>query len=845
MMRRLAVGAPIISKSIQSTTSLETLKGSNMRFKRLITMRLASKILSLCALLVATCEGPVGPNGPTGTPGPVGTDPLSCEPSATGLHAELSLSPPAQGAYYKTGEAPQLTIRLLSGCQKLVAPSDLGTANLYLVGPRGALTTRSANQLLNAVTDRAAKDRQHHFINLKSPSYANPSAGGLKIAQDGTLLYQLSPITSETAGTYTVGLWAKSTDEQQQIFPLLDFQIGTATAETYASGDPQSSSCAECHKGPDTGKLYMHHIAPGFSPLGNWALDQFPIATCKLCHNQDGYSPNTTVRKVHAVHRGEHQLRAGAAHPEYGVPADASLALYLNVGFPAMPDLEKDCSKCHRDERNLKQPSRQACGACHDALFFDTGTLNPVRQYTGACVVDADCASKSSLAKCNTAVSLCETATHPKQSDDSQCSTCHSSDTTGISPIPDKHDVVTRTRIRKIKLSEVSVSGGSGPLGAMMVGDIPRIGFKLLDGTGAPITDLKTNAALSGTLLIGGPTNDRQMVFPSISIKTGTGLVFDATSNVYTYTHTVPWPANAQTPLNSTGLTPRPNPAGTYSAWLYVVETSTYKGASVRDVGTALIDFRVGGSQAIRPRHVITRDSCNSCHVIAQAHGGSRRDAEGCSICHTAGAVDRTVGARGVACTTNAQCGGAAAGWESCQDTNADTKLDTCVLTVDPTPGQTILFSSMIHSTHYARRLGGYAERSSLVKPFALTYIGNSNRVNDFSEILFPQDIRNCSKCHGDSGASCSASMPCGIGQSCQSGKCKNVAYQDANTAACLGCHDTASAAGHAALNTWTDPMGKPVETCEVCHGATAEFAVSKVHNISSPYKPPYSREKE
>ena len=82
MMRRLAVGAPIISKSIQSTTSLETLKGSNMRFKRLITMRLASKILSLCALLVATCEGPVGPNGPTGTPGPVGTDPLSCEPSA-------------------------------------------------------------------------------------------------------------------------------------------------------------------------------------------------------------------------------------------------------------------------------------------------------------------------------------------------------------------------------------------------------------------------------------------------------------------------------------------------------------------------------------------------------------------------------------------------------------------------------------------------------------------------------------------------------------------------------------------------------------------------------------------
>lgn len=814
--------------------------------KRQITMRLTSRILSLCALLVATCEGPVGPSGPTGPEGmPSTPDTMSCDPSQTGLRAELSITPPAHGSYYQVGEAPLLTIRLLSGCQKVLAPTELGTAALYLVGPRGALTTRSANTLLNAVTDRAAKDRQHHYINLISPSYASPSQGGLKTLPDGSLQYQLAPITKEAAGTYTAAVRVKSKDEVEQIFPMLDLQIGTATVEKYASGDPSSSSCADCHKGPSSGKMYMHHIEPGSSAVGNWALDLYPIATCKLCHNQDGYSANSTLRKVHAVHRGKNQANPGAAHPEYGVPADGSLALYTNVGFPVMPDQEKDCGKCHRDDRNLKLPSRQACGACHDALFFDTGTLSPPRTFTGTCAVDADCASRGSLAKCNTALSVCQTATHPKQSDDAQCSTCHSADSSGISPIPDRHEVVTRTRVRKIKLSEVSVSGGSGPLAAMMVGDTPKLNFKLLDGKGAPITDLKTNATLSGTLLIGGPTDDRQMIFPSINIKTGTGLVFDAATSVYTYTHSATWPASALPPLNSTGLLPRANPPGTYTAWLYVVETSTYNGVQVRDVGTTLVDFRVGGSQAIRPRHVITRDSCNSCHVIAQAHGGSRRDAEGCSICHTSGAVDRTVGARGVACTTNSQCPGAAAGWESCQDTNADAKLDTCIITVDPTPGQTIKFSAMIHSTHYARRLGGYAARSSLIKPGALTYIGNSNRVFDLSEILFPQDVRSCEKCHGDSGASCSATSPCGVGQSCVSGKCKNIAFTDADTAACLGCHDTAAAAGHAALNTWTDPMGKPVETCAVCHGPTAEFAVSRVHNISSPYQPPYSREKE
>jgi hypothetical protein len=35
------------------------------------------------------------------------------------------------------------------------------------------------------------------------------------------------------------------------------------------------------------------------------------------------------------------------------------------------------------------------------------------------------------------------------------------------------------------------------------------------------------------------------------------------------------------------------------------------------------------------------------------------------------------------------------------------------------------------------------------------------------------------------------------------------------------------------------------VESCAVCHGTGAILPVAEVHNITSPYVPPYPREKE
>jgi hypothetical protein len=95
-----------------------------------------------------------------------------------------------------------------------------------------------------------------------------------------------------------------------------------------------------------------------------------------------------------------------------------------------------------------------------------------------------------------------------------------------------------------------------------------------------------------------------------------------------------------------------------------------------------------------------------------------------------------------------------------------------------------------------------------------------------FSGIIFPQDVRNCTKCHAESDAW----------------------KQAPSRLACLACHDSDAAKTHAKIMTYipdlTDPYGPlSVETCEICHGQDAQFSADKVHDIASPYVPPYPRD--
>jgi len=120
-----------------------------------------------------------------------------------------------------------------------------------------------------------------------------------------------------------------------------------------------------------------------------------------------------------------------------------------------------------------------------------------------------------------------------------------------------------------------------------------------------------------------------------------------------------------------------------------------------------------------------------------------------------------------------------------------------------------------VHGVHFGR----YLDHPEMV------YAGNPDA---FKEVIFPQDVRNCTKCHDPKGSPAWKEQPSRL--------------------ACLACHDSDQAAAHARLMVSSPPNADPwgadtTETCTVCHGAGREFSPDKVHNISNPYKPPYPRE--
>ena len=124
---------------------------------------------------------------------------------------------------------------------------------------------------------------------------------------------------------------------------------------------------------------------------------------------------------------------------------------------------------------------------------------------------------------------------------------------------------------------------------------------------------------------------------------------------------------------------------------------------------------------------------------------------------------------------------------------------------VDSTLKQSVSFATQIHSIHRGE---------NLANPYML---GTTN----YQEVRFPGDLRVCTTCHvGDSyqvdnvGATAAISTPGGF-----------TTTTPPISAACQGCHDDRSTAAHTLANT--NGVG---ESCVVCHGKAADFAVDKVH---------------
>lgn len=179
-------------------------------------------------------------------------------------------------------------------------------------------------------------------------------------------------------------------------------------------------------------------------------------------------------------------------------------------------------------------------------------------------------------------------------------------------------------------------------------------------------------------------------------------LVYDATNNVYVYymVNDVK-KATLPGPLGTTTTTTFWDPAAVHRVAIQMSYVDTNKKTVMVNPWYDFTTDANGNAVAANPansHNVVDTASCNTCHSHLALHGGGRVDTHYCAMCHNA-------------------------------------------FTTDPYTGNNLDLRTMAHKIHAGRKLtDGYQ------------VVGYQNNISDFSNVGFPQDLRNCTKCHtGDS----------------------------------------------------------------------------------------------
>ena len=288
-------------------------------------------------------------------------------------------------------------------------------------------------------------------------------------------------------------------------------------------------------------------------------------------------------------------------------------------------------------------------------------------------------------------------------------------------------------------------------------GQPPTVSFSVNDKSGAPIPVAQMNSL---NLVLAGPNTD----YPS-SISESATKATTAGNGTYSYTFKGTIPAGA-TGSFTMGI------EGYRNITIY---PGTDAQQAVRDAGVnQTLAFSVDGSPVAPRRTVAATADCNQCHAFLSLHGGLRNQVQQCVLCHNPNATD------------------------SSQRPAAQL------------PAQGIDFRMMIHRIHTGENLGA---------PFVIYGYGGS--VNDFSDVRFPGDRRNCTACHVNG----SQELPLAAGHLNVQDPRGLLNPVGPTTAACTSCHTEIFAASHALANT--NALG---ESCAACHSPEDQFSVDQVH---------------
>ena len=511
-----------------------------------------------------------------------------------------------------------------------------------------------------------------------------------------------------------------------------DFRPDGATVTDKWDKMRDASTCLNCH---DTQSQLAAHGG-----------SRREIKLCVLCHQPQTSDPdtgNTVDMKVmaHKIHMGKHLPSVKAGTPYQIIGFNQSVIDFSTVGWPQMTqgNALTNCALCHEgtDPANkgaqstvwFTNPSRDACGSCHDAINWVTGANHPAGP----------------------------------QADDKACASCHQPDS-GVefdASIKGAHTVWEKSKqLKKLNATVVSVTN-------MAPGKNPTAVFKLTNGDGSAVDGTKLTTF---SPILAGPTASYSKYYRENAL---TKAVYDATAGTTTYTFVAALPADA---------------TGTWTVSGDIYRSATLKRGdgkadlTLREAAMNPIKY-VAVSGTVTPRRTsVATAKCNACHDGLSLHGGQRLTTEECVICHN------------------------------------PTEGDQARRPANAGPAESVSFQRLIHRVHSG---------DNLTQDFTVFGFGGS--VNNFNEVRFPGDRRDCAKCHVSTAA---YTLPLQ-----QTNIASVTTLRDyftphgPATAACLGCHDNRDAAAHAFLNTTTFPGSTtPAEACATCHGTGKDWSVEKKH---------------
>ena len=416
---------------------------------------------------------------------------------------------------------------------------------------------------------------------------AAKDAGGVLTALGGgkyTYVFGTkAPTAFDATATHTVGLYANRSLTAYGIpnnYASATYNfVPNGAKVTHVRDLIETATCDTCHD-----QLSFH------------GGSRRQVALCVMCHQPQSTDPatgNTVDFKVmiHKLHLGS-QLPSVLAGGDYRI----GNTTFKNVIYPATSSASDAtatsgfrCETCHSQTSGATQatlyktnPTRAACGSCHDNVNFATG------------------------------------ANHPGgfQADDTQCANCH---------IPQGETPFDASIVGAHMVPEDAKAGSAFPLlGGVVItltsvnngaaGKAPTVNFTLKDSSGNP---LPYSQMASLTFVMAGPTTDYGNT--SFGVSTTPGYVTESGSASavvcsaagacsYTFTHAIPANATGSFAISF---------YGSRAAEVLLAGTTSQKSVTESPFNN-VIYFSVDGTPVVNRRTVVQVSNCNNCHCLAR-----------------------------------------------------------------------------------------------------------------------------------------------------------------------------------------------------------------------------------